>query len=313
MGGILSFLSESFPPKSNFHPDDIPDLTGKVIIVTGASSGIGRETAKALLDHNAKVYIATYNADKAANTISELKEETGNEAIFIKLDLADLKSIKAAAEEFSSKERELHVLFNNAGIFRPPVERLTAQGYDAQFGVHVVGHFYLTKLLLPALIAGAKSSPDGKSRVVNTASSASLGVTGINFNTLKESPLRKEKGGQFLYGQSKLGNILFSNELARRYGDQGIVSTALNPGNIKSDIQRNLPGWGQWLFSLVTYDEAYGPLTQLWAGTAPETAEMNGKYLIPWARLGTSGKSGRDPQLAKELWTWLEEQIAQNA
>ncbi len=96
------------------------------------------------------------------------------------------------------------------------MDQLTAQGYDAQFGVHVVGHFYLTKLLLPALIAGAKSSPDSKSRVVNTSSSASLGVTGINFNTLKESPLRKEKGGQFLYGQSKLvcgafhGNSLFS-------------------------------------------------------------------------------------------------------
>lgn len=111
----------------------------------------------------------------------------------------------------------------NSGIYRPPTDQLTAQGYDAQFGVHVVGHFYLTKLLLPALIAGAKSSPDGKSRVVNTASSASLAVTGINFNTLKESPLRNEKGGQFLYGQSKLVRCAYHDNFSfsKSDGDVG--------------------------------------------------------------------------------------------
>jgi len=188
------------------------------------------------------------------------------------------------------------------------------QGYDAQFGVHVVGHFYLTQLLMPALLAGAKTSPDKKARIVNTSSAAALFVTGVDFNTLKDTQARKRMGKQGLYGQSKLGNILLSNELARQYGDQGIVSTALNPGNIRSDIQRHLSAVERFILTtLILYDPPYGPLTQLWAGTSPEAADLNGKYLIPWARVGEPGKSGRDPKLALELWTWLEEQVAAHA
>lgn len=161
----------------------------------------------------------------------------------------------------------------------PPIEQVTTQGYDLQFGTNVLGalsykfpcntqpnlflgHFYLTKLLSPALLAGAGSSPDGKARVVNTASSASLFVGEVDFNTLKDTPARKKRSPEMLYSQSKLvgsiclfldnpirtillnqGNVLFSNELARRYGDQGIVSTSLNPGNLQSDIQRHLSTW----------------------------------------------------------------------
>ncbi|KAF8956995.1 hypothetical protein BDZ97DRAFT_138376 [Flammula alnicola] len=311
MGVLLSFINEGFPPESKFNPNDIPDLSGKVIVVTGANTGIGKETAKALLAHNAKVYIAARNSDKGAQAIDDLKKETGKEAIFLKLDLADLKSIKAAAEEFQSKEKELHVLFNNAGVMRPPVDQLTAQGYDLQFGTNVVGHFYFTKLLLPTLLAGAKSSPDGKSRVVNTSSFASLLVKTVDFNTVKESlAARKKKGPSFLYNQSKLGNVLFSNELARRYGDLGIVSTSVNPGNLKSDLLRHVsPIESKILNLLILYPVSYGALTQLWAGTSPQGAELNGKYLIPWARIGTSNPAAQDTKLAGELWKWLEEQV----
>jgi len=162
----------------------------------------------------------------------------------------------------------------------PPIEQVTTQGYDLQFGTNVLGalshnfqgstqpifflgHFYFTKLLIPALLAGAQSSPDGKARVVNTSSSASLFIGEVDFNTLKDTPARKKRAPEMLYSQSKLvgvfaysqitpfklhiqGNVLFSNELARRYGDQGIVSTSLNPGNLKSDIQRHLSTW-EWL------------------------------------------------------------------
>ncbi|KAF8956997.1 hypothetical protein BDZ97DRAFT_1955212 [Flammula alnicola] len=310
MGLVLSLFSQSFPPKSKFTPDDIPDLSGKVIIVTGANTGVGKETAKALLAHNAKVYIAARNPDKVAAAIADLKKETDKEALFLKVDLADLKSVKAAAEEFQSKEKELHVLFNNAGVMAPPIDQLTAQGYDLQFGTNVLGHFYFTKLLLPSLLAGAKSSPDGKARIVNTSSSASLFIKTVDFNTVKDSlAARKKKGTQLLYCQSKLGNVLFSNELARRYGDQGIVSISLNPGNLNSDLQRHVSMIETALLKPILYAPSYGALTQLWAGTSPQGAELNGKYLIPWARIGTGNPAGEDPKLAGELWKWLEEQV----
>ncbi|KDR82948.1 hypothetical protein GALMADRAFT_220948 [Galerina marginata CBS 339.88] len=309
MGIVASLISQSWPPKSKFSVDDIPDLTGKVIIVTGANTGVGKETAKALLAHNAKVYVAARSREKAERAIKDLENETGKEGIFLELDLSDLKSVKASAEEFLSKEEELHVLFNNAGVMVPPLADLTAQGYDLQFGTNVLGHFYFTKLLLPALLAGAKSSPDGKARVVNTSSSASVLTSNIDFNTMKNTPARRKKSTDMLYAQSKLGNVLFANELARRYGDQGIISTSLNPGNLRSDLQRHLTGIRAGLVGLFLHPVEFGALTQLYAGTSPQGIEMNGKYLIPWARIGKPNPAGLNTTLAGELWRWLEEQV----
>lgn len=123
MGSSLSVLQyipavyrQSFPPKPQFTTEQMPDLTGQVMIVTGGNTGIGRETVKALLQHNAKVYMATRSKARADTAIRELKEQTGKEAIFLELDLASLRSVRKAAEEFRSKEQELHVLFNNAWV-----------------------------------------------------------------------------------------------------------------------------------------------------------------------------------------------------
>ncbi|KAF8885697.1 hypothetical protein CPB84DRAFT_125022 [Gymnopilus junonius] len=309
MGLVYSFYVEAFPPKSEFTPESIPDLSGKVIIVTGANTGVGKETAKALLAHNAKVYFAARSQEKAEQAIKELKEQTGKEGIFLKLDLADLKSVKSASEEFQSKEKELHVLFNNAGVMAPPIDQLTAQGYDLQFGTNVLGHFYFTNLLLPSLIAGAKSSPDGKARVVNTSSFASRLTKDLDFNAITDTPARRKKGTQLLYVQSKFANVLFSDELARRYGEQGIVSTAVNPGNLRSDLQRHISAVENFVLKAILYPANYGALTQLWAGTSPEGAQLNGKYLIPWAREGIPNPATDDPKLAEDLWKWLEEKV----
>ncbi|KAF8659670.1 hypothetical protein AX16_001811, partial [Volvariella volvacea WC 439] len=138
MGQIVSGYRQGWPPASKFSVDDIPDLTGKVVIVTGGNTGIGKETVKALLAHNAKVYLAARSQEKASQAIKDLLQETGKEAIFLKLDLSDLKSIKRSAEEFQSKEKELHILFNNAGVMFPPVSEITTDGYDLQFGTNVL-------------------------------------------------------------------------------------------------------------------------------------------------------------------------------
>ncbi|KAJ7930497.1 NAD-P-binding protein [Mycena leptocephala] len=296
----------SFPPKSRFSVNDIPDLTGQVIIVTGSNTGVGKETAKALLQHNAKVYIAVRSEEKARAAIQDLKSETGKEAEFLRVDLADLPSIKRAAEEFTRKETQLHVLFNNGYV--PPIDQLTAQKYDLQFGTNVLGHFYLTKLLLPMLLATA--TPDAPARVINTSSFLSHLVSCVDFNTVKESPKRKKVGASKLYGQSKFGNILFSNELSRRFGEQNIVSVALNPGNIRTDLQRHIGGVVCEIVKTTLYPAPYGALTQLWAGTTDEGKTLGGKYLVPWARVGKANPAALDEAAATALWTWCEEQVA---
>ncbi|CAE6533519.1 unnamed protein product, partial [Rhizoctonia solani] len=116
-------------------------------------------------------------------------------------------------------------------------------------------------------------------------------------------------GPNKLYYQSKLGNVLFSNELAKRYANQGIISSSLNPGNLQTELQRHLPWLVAKLISLITYPANYGALTQLWTGTMPEGENHNGKFLIPWARIGDAGPYSHDERLAERLWTWLEEQV----
>jgi len=310
MGQVLQVLSEQAPPASHYVPSrDIPDLSGKVVIVTGGNTGIGKETIRELLKKNAKVYMGARSRTRAEGAIADLKGDTGKEAIFLELDLASLDSITKAANEFKSKESALHILFNSGGVMVPPIDQLTADGYDLQFGTNCLGHAHFTMLLIPELTAGAKSSPDGKARVVNTSSGAAYqaGRVGINFDTLKDTPERKKMGTQLLYAQSKYGNVVFSNELAKRYADQGIVSTAMNPGNLKTELQRHVPGWLKGPLNLMLYPVENGALTQLWAGTSPETKDFNGKWLIPWARVGKMGPSS-DPKLGEKLWDWIEEQ-----
>jgi len=306
MGNIGSYLAQSFPPKSKFNVADIPDLTGKIIIVTGGNGGIGYETIKALLGKNAKVYMASRSQERAEIAIANLKNETGKEAIFLQLDLSNLASVRKAAEEFKSKESELHVLFNNGGVMNTPIEQLTADGYDLQFGTNVIGHYVFTKRLLPLLFAGAKSSPDKIARVVNISSSAHMFTDTIDFDAIKDGRKRRKLGSSKMYMQSKFGVVVFSNELARRYGEHGIVSTSLNPGNLKTDLQRTTPSAFMLLFGWLFSPAPYGALTPLWAGVSPQTVGFNGKYLIAWAREGEMRREAQNPQLGEKLWTWLE-------
>lgn len=308
MGLVFSIIREFVPPSSKFTTDEIPDLTGKVALVTGANTGIGKETARVLLTKNAKVWIACRDVAKGEAALKELKESTGRDPHLLKLNLANLRSIKEASEEFLSKETQLHVLFNNAGVMHPPIELLTDDGYDLQFGTNVLGHFYLTKLLLPTLLSTAKSSPVGTVRIVNTSSTAHW-LGSLDFVTFKDTPKRRAQGTFHLYNQSKAANVVFSKELHRRYGDQGIVSISVCPGAIATELLRNKAGIIQLLSGVVLYHASYGALTQLYAGTSPEAATLSGQHLVPWARVGECRSDTQDPQLGKELWTYLEEQV----
>ncbi|GJE98571.1 NAD(P)-binding protein [Phanerochaete sordida] len=319
MGGLLSQmrymsygLAQTFPPKAQFSTEQMPDLTGKVCLVTGGNTGVGKETVKALLEHNATVYLAARSREKAEQAIADLQAATGRAAVFLELDLASLASVRRAAKEFLSHEKELHVLFNNAGVMWPPLDQLTEDGFDLQWGTNVVGHWLFTELLVPALAAAAKGAPDGHSRVVTTSSSGAY-LEGLHYDTFRDSPKRKKLGKQGLYFQSKLGNAMVAREAAKRYAEKGILSFTCNPGNLNTELQRYATPFQQAFISRITYHASFGALTQLWAGTMPEAAKYNGEFLIPWARVGKCRDEFYDDKEIEKLWKWLEENTKEAA
>jgi len=304
------WLSPTFTAK------DVPDQTGKVSIVTGGNAGIGKETCLALAAKGGRVYLAARSKEKAEATIEEIKQKTDSDNIFyLPLDLQDLASVKAAAEEFMSKEKELHVLYNNAGVMATPFS-LTKDGFENQWGTNVVGHFALTKSLLPVLKSTAAHNPAGTVRVINV-SSYGHGFAprgGIDFNNIN----LENAGTWTRYGQSKLGNILLTKEITRRYGKDGIQSISIHPGGVDTELARPYSqSWGlsyNWVTPIMRYfmiSAANGAVTQLWAGTHPDAGkkEMNGKYLVPYAREREPSAYATDPELAKKLWERLEKDV----
>ncbi|EJD50538.1 NAD(P)-binding protein [Auricularia subglabra TFB-10046 SS5] len=305
----MSALSEAFAPKPKWIPSErVPDCSGKVFIVTGGNSGIGRETVLQLLKKGGKVYMASRDSTKAEEAIGKLEKETGRRAVFLELDLADLRSVKRAAEEFLKQETQLNVLFNNAGVMIPPTNLLTSDGYDLQFGTNVLGHHYFTKLLLPVLFATTEANPSDKARVITTSSFGHRGYTTINYNALRDTPERRKLGAWKLYSQSKFGNILVANELARRYGDK-IISASLHPGGIRTNLQRYSGSLLLTLTSWMLAEEWMGAITQLYAGTETDGEKFNGKYLFPYGRIGKPNKAANVPEVGEKLWNWLEEQV----
>ncbi|KAK7008048.1 short-chain dehydrogenase/reductase family protein [Favolaschia claudopus] len=314
-----SLSTDLYPPPSKFEPErDMPDLTGKIILVTGGNTGIGYHTVKYLLLKNARVYLAARNKTKGEDAIQKLEKETGKQAIFLQLDLADLRSVRRAATSFLECESRLDVLFNNGGVMLPPLAEFTAQNQDLQFGTNVTGHYFLTQLLLPALSASYEAT-NVRARVINTSSSGykvASPRTGIDFVSLEGGPerdawlskLSTSAAGWRLYGESKLGNILLSNYLARMHSDV-LVSCALHPGSVRTDLQKTLPSWIQFLLDLSLPPASMGAYTQLWAGTTAEPENINGKYLIPWARIGQADTIASSRKLEDQMILWLKQKV----
>jgi len=304
--------SEVFPPTTRFTADQIPDLQGKVIIVTGGYTGIGKECCKHLLAKNAKVYILGRSKSKADAAIEELKKEVGKDELhFIEVDLSDLPSVRKAAEEFKSHEKHLHVLMNNAGVMVPPLEMVTAQGYDLQFGTNVLGHYLFTNLLLPMIESTAKETGH-PGRVVEVSSIMHVlsGDPIIHFETLKDGPARKRMRADALYSQSKSGNILVTKARARANKDKPILFITLNPGGIRTELLRHAPSNLIWNWvRMFLKPVSFGALTQLWAATMPEAEKYNGAFLIPWARVGTPRPNHENEELQDQLVHWLEGEI----
>lgn len=251
------------------------------MIVTGSNTGVGKETAKILYSKNAKVYMMARSEEKTKEAIDSIKADVPNstgELIFIRLDLADLSSIKTTTDEFLRREQKLHVLFNNAGVGYPGKGSKTKQGYELQLGVNCIGAFAFTQQLTPILVSTAKTSPAGSVRVVWVSSSAALASSPKDL--MASLPEMDNKASYTQYFASKLGNYLHSTEFARRHEADGVVSVSLNPGNLDSDFWRTQGACVAWILrKTVLYPALFGAYTSLFAGLSPEvTLEKSGSF-----------------------------------
>lgn len=264
----------------------------QVAIVTGGNTGIGYLTVYWLLKKNAKVYLAARSEGRAREAIQKLEAENLPGSVeWLKLDLADLNSVKAFATAFQGKEKRLDLLFNNGGVMYPRLMPDTVDGYEMHLGTNGLGHHYLTKLLLPTLLATQKVSPSNPPRVCFTSSLAHRFASAEGFKP--EDPTGLGSRPFYLspasraYGTSKLVNILSANKFQRQYGPEGLVFTSVHPGILYTELMRDwnpLFGVTQLIQSYLFYPASMGCLTQLFANTAPEAAKKGGSYFVPWAR-----------------------------
>ena len=283
---------------TTFSVDALPDLTGRTAIVTGANSGIGRITARALAEHGARVILAVRDVRKGADAAATMAGETEVRH----LDLADLASVRLFA---GGVDGPVDLLINNAGLMIPPLGR-TADGFELQFGTNHLGHFALTNLLLPQ-IAG---------RVVTVSSIAHrAGAINLHDPNWERRPYRRSRA----YAQSKLANLLFSAELQRRLEGAGseVLSLAAHPGLAATSLLRGRRGRvvevvESGLIALLGQSDVGGALPTLMAATA----ELPGDTFVgPTGRFGARGEPGeveradraRDTQMARSLWSLSEE------
>ena len=302
------------------------DVSGKRILITGSSSGLGEESARALSSKGAAITMAARNPEKNEAAAARIREKVpGAELELRTLDLCSLESVRSFAKGFLADHQRLDVLLDNAGVMCCP-QGTTSDSFETQLGTNHIGHFLLTGLLTPALVASAPS------RVV-VLSSAAHTIAGVDF----EDPMfeRREYEPWQAYGQSKTANALFALELDRRLAKQGVSAYSVHPGMIMTELSRHLNA--ELLEKMqkrrkerATAADAEGPVmkfksveagaaTQVWAATTGNLADHGGAYLAD-CQLGLTGPNhgertiepyAQDPDAAARLWTASEEWVGQ--
>jgi len=290
------------------------DLTGKVAIVTGGATGIGIETARALAEAGAEVVIAVRKPDLAESAVAEIQKTVKGRVSWSMLDLSSFASIRAFVERWG--DRPLNLLINNAGVMACPLA-YTEDGLEMQIGTNHFGHFLLSVLLAPNLVAGAKAS--GKTSRLVSLSSIGHRRAPVNFDDphYRHRPYDKWES----YGQAKTANALFAVGFNKRFKDQGVTANAVMPGGIMTPLQRHLPleeqkalGWiddeGKVRDGFKTPEQ--GASTSVWAAVGDELEGVGGLYLEDLAQAAAWSKDNPwagvmphalDPETAERLWT----------
>ncbi len=267
-------------------------MDGKTVVLTGANTGIGRETALELAKRGAHVVMACRDEARGEAARAEIEAATGGRGrLEVRaLDLGSLDSVRAFAEKANADLPRIDVLINNAGIFPQKLEK-TAEGFESQFGVNHLGHFLLTNLLLDKLKASAPA------RIVHLTSMLHTKGT-LDFDSFRgEKPYKATDA----YNQSKLANLSFSNELARRLEGTGVTSNAVHPGAIATEITRDMPWIARKVVGFIFKNPEAGAKGPVMLATEPTLADATGRY---WKETDekTPSEEARDPAVGKHLW-----------
>jgi len=277
-------------------------MQGKVVVITGSNVGIGLETAVGVAAEGATVVMACRNQTKATAAAAEVTDRTGNKDVHVvALDLSDLASVRQAAEAILAGWDRLDVLVNNAGGTWSERQQ-TAQGFELTFGVNHLGHFYLTTLLLDRLKASAPS------RIINLSSVGHhMAYSGMRFEDLQSE---KRYSTMEAYGRSKLANVLFSRELAKRLEGTGVTANAVHPGPVRTGFGmdgdlKGLMGLGNRVIRPFEISAAAGAKTSIYLATSPAVEGKTGMY---WVRRkpGHMSAQARNDVQASRLWTESE-------
>ncbi|KAK2706441.1 retinol dehydrogenase 12-like isoform X3 [Artemia franciscana] len=279
-------------------------LDGKTVIITGANTGIGKETAMDMALRGARVILACRNLDRANAARDEIIASTRKTNVIVKhLDLASLKSVRAFAHDILKTENRLDILINNAGLAALGPE-LTEDGLDNQMQSNHFGHFLLTNMLLGLI---KKSAP---SRIINVASEAHRFPRKLDFDNLN---FKTDGKGLFkIYGVTKLCNVLFTKELASRLKGTGTIVFCLHPGSVKTDVGRNCPLWLKcitWPFCTPFFKSAKeGAQTTIYLAVTENLEGLSGSYFSD-CKVAKESKLAKDEGLAKKLWEVSEELV----
>ena len=269
------------------------DLASKLFIVTGANTGIGKITAKELARAGAHVILACRSKDKTTAVIDEIQRETGNPSVeFVALDLGDLASVRACAEAILARNVPIHGLINNAGMAGS--RGLTRDGFELTWGTNHLGHYLLTRLLLDRI------KQAGTARIVNVASASHYQAKGIDWDVMNQ-PTRSRTGMRE-YAVSKLSNVLFTKELARRLEGTGVTTYAVHPGVVATDVWRRVPGPLRWVIKKFMITPEQGAEASLRCATAPELASQTGRYYDVGGKEREPNQLANDVELARTLW-----------
>lgn len=268
------------------------DVSGKVCIVTGANTGIGRVTALELAGAGARVLLACRSRERTMPVVEEIRAETGNKHVdMLDLDLGSLESVRACAAAFKEQHDTLDLLINNAGLAGR--RGTTADGFEVQFGVNHLGHFLLTCLLREPLMRAAAP------RVVNVSSRGHYRPTGIDFAAVQQTT--RTRAGFHEYCVSKLANVCFTMSLAQRTEGTALRTFSLHPGGVASDVWREVPWVLRTILKLFLISNEQGAQTQLYCATSPAVADHSGRYYDKSCEKKASRHA--TASLAAELWT----------
>ncbi len=288
------------PQKPQFGPQTAANMHGKVCLITGATSGIGRETAQTLAQMGAQVILVGRNPKKTEETTVEIRQKTGNSAVeYLLADFSEQQQIRDLADQFKSRYNRLDVLINNHGaIFFNRQE--TVDGLEMTFAVNHLGYFLLTNLLLDMLKASAPA------RIVVVASDGHVDQT-LDFDDLQNE---QNYNMMRVYGQSKLANLYFTYELARRLTSTGVTINALHPGFVKSNIgANNFGALGKIIKGIVNLGGIKveeGAATSIYLATSPDVDGISGKYFVR-KRAVKSSEASYDEKAARRLWVVSEQ------